>query len=230
MVLRVIDIETTGLDPMADAIVEIASVDLTKEGGITNPQQTFVFPDQKIPALASAVHHIVDDDVREAPRLREALALFEGADCYIAHNCSFERSFLDPILGRQAWLCTFKCALRIWPDFVEHNLQALRYQLGIVQPFGRPRQEIVPHRAASDTIVTAAIAHVIMRQARWSDLMRWSQEPAHYTRLTFGKHRGQKLADVPVDYLDWMLKSDLEADWKLSAKAELERRQKERVA
>jgi DNA polymerase III epsilon subunit-like protein len=35
MVVRVIDIETTGMDPATDAIIEIASVDLVKGGGIT---------------------------------------------------------------------------------------------------------------------------------------------------------------------------------------------------
>src|SRR5262245_2571711 len=36
MMVRVIDIETTGIDPAKDAIVEVASVDLTHEKAITN--------------------------------------------------------------------------------------------------------------------------------------------------------------------------------------------------
>jgi hypothetical protein len=36
MVVRVVDIETTGTDPVADAVIEIASVDLLAEGTITN--------------------------------------------------------------------------------------------------------------------------------------------------------------------------------------------------
>ena len=38
MTIRCIDIETTGIDPAKDAIVEIASVDLLRDGGITNQQ------------------------------------------------------------------------------------------------------------------------------------------------------------------------------------------------
>jgi DNA polymerase III epsilon subunit-like protein len=38
----VIDIETTGIDPGTDAIIEIASVDMVRDGGITNAMDTLV--------------------------------------------------------------------------------------------------------------------------------------------------------------------------------------------
>jgi DNA polymerase III epsilon subunit-like protein len=42
--IRVIDIETTGTDPAADAIIEIASVDLLRGGGITSVSIALVMP------------------------------------------------------------------------------------------------------------------------------------------------------------------------------------------
>jgi DNA polymerase III epsilon subunit-like protein len=57
MTVRCIDIETTGIDPAKDAVVEIASVDLLREGGITNQQGTLVRPSVPVPPEASAVHH-----------------------------------------------------------------------------------------------------------------------------------------------------------------------------
>ena len=69
MVVRVIDIETTGIDPAADAIIEIASVDLVRGGGVTNARSTYVAPGRQIPPVASAVHHLTDEDVRDAPTL-----------------------------------------------------------------------------------------------------------------------------------------------------------------
>ena len=66
MVVRVIDIETTGIDPASDAIIEIASVDLVRGGGIANARSTYVAPGQRIPAVSSAVHHLTDEDVRDA--------------------------------------------------------------------------------------------------------------------------------------------------------------------
>ena len=43
--IRIIDIETNGIDPATDAIIEIASVDMVRGGGITNGA-----PDQGHPA------------------------------------------------------------------------------------------------------------------------------------------------------------------------------------
>jgi hypothetical protein len=44
MVVRVIDIETTGTDPEQDAVIEIASVDVLADGTITNQVSTLVRP------------------------------------------------------------------------------------------------------------------------------------------------------------------------------------------
>ena len=91
--IRVIDIETTGIDPATDAIIEIASVDMVRGGGITNAMDTLVRPDKPIPPGASAIHHIVDEDVKDAAAAAEVIDRFKGADVYVAHNCEFERSF-----------------------------------------------------------------------------------------------------------------------------------------
>jgi exodeoxyribonuclease X len=224
MTVRVIDIETTGVDPATDAVIEIASVDLVKGGGIGNPMQTFVLPGRPIPATASAVHHILDVDVQGAPSLAEAIERFRGADAYVAHNAEFEKSFLAANgISYMPWVCTFKCALRAWPEFEAHNNQFLRYQLGLVAPFGIAREEISPHRAASDVVVTAAIFETLSGLCSWADLLAWSSEPAFYTRLHFGKHRGQRYDAVPRDYLDWILRSDLDEGVKFSAKHWLEK-------
>jgi len=114
MVVRVIDIETTGIDPAADAIIEIASVDLVRGGGVANAKSTYVAPGRQIPPVASAVHHLTDEDVRDAPLLPEVLPMFAGADVYVAHNCEFEQSFLmrHPAWPLTPWVCTYKCALK----------------------------------------------------------------------------------------------------------------------
>ncbi len=91
--IRVIDIDTTGIDPANDAIIEIASIDILRDGGITNAMDTLVKPGKPIPAGASAVHHIVDQDVANAPQLDDVIDRFRGADFYVAHNCEFESSF-----------------------------------------------------------------------------------------------------------------------------------------
>ena len=225
MTLRVIDIETTGKEAGKDAIVEIASVDLQADGTIANAMQTFVNPLRSIPPAMSGIHHIVDVDVAGAPTLAEAIERFRGADAYVAHNAKFEASFLEANGITLSWVCTYKCALRVWPNAESHKNQSLRYMLGLVEPFGIPRHEIHAHRAASDVIVTAGILQVLLASARWSELRAWSDEPALFTRFTWGMHDGRRFSEVPADYLSWMLRQpDMEEDKKFSATRELERR------
>ena len=231
--IRVIDIETTGTDPASDAIIEIASVDMVRGGGITNPIDTLVRPGKPIPPGASAVHHIVDDDVQSAPVLSDVINRFHGADYYVAHNCEFECSFFAAQgIELGPWICTYKCALRVWPEFEGHSNQELRYALGRTTPFpGFDRSTIAPHRAAFDVIVTAAIFEELIKHARWSDLVQWSVEPALYTKLHFGKYRGHRYEEVAAkdpDYLRWIVdKSELEVGIKHSARHWLCTRTKE---
>jgi DNA polymerase III epsilon subunit-like protein len=108
---------------------------------------------------------------------------FKGADAYVAHNCSFERSFLGPHLGDTMWVCTYKCALRVWPDLAAHGNQALRYHFGHVNPLGVDRARLVPHRALSDAIVTAANFFELVKHASWPELVRCSEETVLLTYL-----------------------------------------------
>jgi exodeoxyribonuclease X len=122
--IRVIDIETTGIDPTTDTIIEIASVDMVRDGGITNAIDTLVQPGRPIPPGASAVHHIVDEDVQNAPTLAEVIDRFRGAAYYVAHNCEFECSFFAAQgIELGPWICTYKCALRVWPELDGHSNQ-----------------------------------------------------------------------------------------------------------
>lgn len=230
MTLRVIDIETTGVDPTADAVIEIASVDLVRRDdqfAIENERETFVATRTEIPPAASAVHHIVAADLVGAPELRDVIHDFSGASAFVAHNCSFERSFLDAHFGDAKWVCTYRCALRIWPNAPGHSNQVLRYWLGLLTPFGRERDAIAPHRALSDVIVTAAIFGEMARLATWAQMLEWSSQPPLMTWFTFGKHKGERFAEVGLDYLDWIVhKSDLDEGAKFSAKFEIERRAK----
>lgn len=224
MVLRIIDIETTGTNPEADAIVEIASVDASKDGKPTRPVSHLVNPGMPIPAVASAVHHLVDSDVIHARKIDDVVHEFKGADIYVAHNAPFEAGFLDPHLGDVTWLCTYKCALRLWPNHPSHSNQALRYLLGYTRPFDLPDSELQPHRALPDCYVTAATLIEILRAAgeqgfKFADLLKWSEEPPLMTTFGFGKHRGERFDAVPKDYLHWIIdKSDLDEGLKFSAR------------
>jgi exodeoxyribonuclease X len=220
MTVRVVDIETTGIDPSQDAIVEIASVDVLADGTITNRRSTLVRPPIRVPPEASAVHHLIAEDLAGAPLLEEVLGQFKGADAYVAHNADFERAFLEPPLGEAHWVCTYKSALRIWPDLPSHSNQALRYRFGFVNPFGIDRQTLSPHRALSDAIVTASVFTEVIKHAKWSELMQWSSEPALLSVIRFGQHYGERFDAVPIDYLQWIVegRNELREEIKHSAR------------
>jgi exodeoxyribonuclease X len=179
-------------------------LNLREDGTIANQQSTLVRPGIPVPPESSAVHHLIDEDLAGAPPLMEVFELFKDADAYVAHNADFERSFLGPLLGDATWVCTYKAALRIWPDLPAHNSQALRYRLGLVNPFSIDRRTLSPHRALSDAIVTAAVFTEVLKHAKWGDLVQWSSEAALLSVLRFGKHRGERFDTVPADYLEWL--------------------------
>ena len=213
MTIRVIDLETTGVDPAADRIVEIAACDIVRDIGlynIANIRQDVVDPGIPIPPAASAVHHLIDADVQGCRTIREVLPPYLETDdnrlVFVAHNASFERDFLTPLMGDTAgnWICTYRCALRIWPDLPAHSNQFLRYHLGLTDPFGIPRAIIDPHRALSDCYITGAIFTELIKHAKFNDLLHWSTEPPLHTTLNFGKHKGQRYDAAPSEYLDWL--------------------------
>lgn len=225
MRIRVIDVETTGTEP-TDAIIEIGAWDLI-DGKIdaASSIDTLVNPGRPIPPELSAIHHIVDTDVADAPKLDQVLPLsIDGADAFCAHNAKFERQwFTEAVTGGRPWICTLRCAYIIWPDAPGHSNQTLRYWL---KAEGLDRQIAnVAHRAAPDAYVTAFTLRELLKRASFDELVRWSNQPALLPRITFGKHRGQRFADVPIDYLQWLTRqNDMNEDVIHSARFALKAR------
>jgi exodeoxyribonuclease X len=226
--IRVFDVETTGVDPKEHRVIEIAAYDLSlADSSIMRVGSHLCRPGRKIPPEASAVHHLTDIDVENAPPFAAIWgAHYAGALIYAAHNCEFEQGYLPSPEGVR-WICTYKCALRAWPDAPGHSNQVLRYWLGLDMRFGFDRAlASLAHRAEPDTYVTAWILAELLHGKDVETLIAWTKEPKHFAQLNFGKHRGMKLAEVPTDYLQWLRdgRHDMDADWRHCAKVELERR------
>jgi len=206
-IARVVDIETTGRQEDYDPrICELGFVDLGLEIPglpITQEFTTLVDPNQPMPPEVSAVHHLIDSDLKGQPHILEAWDhLNDGLgddDVAVAHNYKFEKAFL-PL--RQRWICTYKCAIRAWPDAPGHGNQTLRYSLGI--ELDRERAS-PPHRALPDAYVTAHILRQLLKMRPISRLIEVTQEPIIFKTMTFGKHKGMACRDVPPDYWDWYI-------------------------
>ncbi len=227
MRIRVVDLETTGIEP-TDHVVEIAAMDLIVTDGALQdadgPWDRLVRPPVSIPAVASAVHHIIDEDVANCSPFPDVIGSFVSpdVDVYVAHNCRFERQWItDELTGGKPWVCTYKCALRLWPDAPSHSNQALRYWLKL-PGVGR---HLSAHRAAPDVIVTAKLFARMLwppageKTVTIDQMIKVSSMPAILPRVTFGKHRGTPWADVPRDYLEWIERQkDMDEDVRFTAK------------
>lgn len=215
MIIRCIDFETTGIptDDDKHAIVEIGWCDLGKIS-----KSVLCNPGRPIPPEAMAVHHITDAMVASATGDASAI---DGADYYVAHNADYERQFYQT---DKPVICTYKVALRLWPDAPSHGLQFLRYFLSLDVD---PEQASPPHRAGPDAHVCAGLMQRILDEGNVTldDMVRWSSGPALLPRINFGKHRGAKWDEVPVDYLQWIAdKSDMDRDVKANARHWLKKR------
>src|SRR5699024_8912522 len=93
--LAVVDLETTGTDPAADAITEIGAVKV-RGGEVLGEFRTFVDPERPIPAFVAALTGITDAAVAQAPSIRTVLPMFldfVGDAALVAHNARFDVGF-----------------------------------------------------------------------------------------------------------------------------------------
>ena len=97
-----IDLETTGLDPDRDAIIEVGAVRFGLDGACET-FRTFVDPKRAIPYRIQRLTGITDGDVVGAPLFAEIAAdleAFVGADPVVGQNVSFDPGFLQQALVR----------------------------------------------------------------------------------------------------------------------------------
>jgi DNA polymerase III epsilon subunit-like protein len=91
-----IDIETTGLDPDRDRIVEIGLVKFTADGTVIDEFATLVNHPGSSPE-ARAIHCIDDADLADAPSIEQVLPeafAFMSGTVLLAHKLDFEEGFL----------------------------------------------------------------------------------------------------------------------------------------
>lgn len=156
----VFDTETTGLLPsQGDQIVQIAAVRCVNGRRLeTERFESLVNPGRRIPAASTAVHHVTDAMVADAPGIEVAGRRFHdfarGA-VLVAHNAPFDLEFLrrnEKGIGHRfdhPVLDTVLLSAILFGQHEVHTLDALTERLGIVIP---PEAR---HTAMGDTLATA---------------------------------------------------------------------------
>lgn len=202
------DTETTGLKAEKDRIIEIAAYDPVQDRSFVK----LINPGVPIPSEVSAIHHITDKMVADAPGFdqigKEFIEFCDGDVILVAHNndsfdvhflrCEFERmQTVFPSTWR--FVDSLKWARRYRPDLPRHTLQFLREIYKI--------EANNAHRALDDVIVLHKVFANMVDDLSIDSIYHLLNKPKPLLHMPFGKHQGVPLKDVPRDYVSWMARS-----------------------
>ena len=150
-----LDLETTGLDPKRDAIMEIGAVRFA-DGVVLDRFQALVNPQRPIPARIQQLTGIHDADVAHAPRLEQVLPELRAfvsaqVSAVVAHNAAFDMGFLRAggVAFQRPAIDTLDLATILLPGQPSYSLGELCHSLEI--PL------VDAHRALDDAAAAGAL-------------------------------------------------------------------------
>jgi Rad3-related DNA helicase/DNA polymerase III epsilon subunit-like protein len=157
-----LDLETTGLTPRLDRIIEVGAVRFRGDEVLAT-FQSLVRPEVAIPRAVQELTGIRDADVAAAPRPEQVLAQlidFVGDSGVVAHSGNFDLSFLVDGAGNGGYelFDTLDLARIMLPMAPSHSLPHLSRQLGLTHAH--------PHRALSDADAARQLFRYLWRHAR----------------------------------------------------------------
>ena len=181
--LVVFDLETTGLDPTAERIIEIGAMKL--EG--MRPVAEFSFLVSTHIELTDDIIRltgITPDMLRGQPKIEDVLPKFlefiEGS-ILVAHNAEFDVSMIKAACSRAGidldWpcFCTLKMARELLPDLENKKLDTLAKHYGLTFE--------ARHRAIGDIkVTTGVLSGMLAKEA--APFKKWSQMGAFKVEIT----------------------------------------------
>lgn len=152
----VIDIETTGLDPSKDSIIELAALKVS-DFHIVDSFETLVNPRIFVDSFITDLTGITNDELAAAPFVDSAIidfCNFVGDSIIVGHNVNFDINFIyDNLAAVQPntyfsnnYLDTLRLSRKYFKNVTSHKLSALSDYLEINAP--------TSHRALSDCETT----------------------------------------------------------------------------
>jgi len=160
----VFDIETTGLSPFDNAIIEIGAV-LIKDGKEIDRFQTFADPGITIPYEITDLTGIRNPDVAGAPSQRDAVSAFlqfAGGRALVAHNADFDVGFIYEVCQLHSipfdpcYIDTVAMARVLLPQLKNHKLETVAAYFGY--------SDFRHHRADADASATVHILISMLKQ------------------------------------------------------------------
>lgn len=151
-----LDLETTGLDPKKDKIIEIGAVRV-RDGEIDAMLETFINPGRALDERITELTGIVDAQLEDAPDISKMLPElldFIGDDVLLGHSVLFDYSFVKraAVNERRTFekygIDTLKLARKFLPDLESRSLEFLCRYFEI---------EHSAHRAIADAKATSVL-------------------------------------------------------------------------
>jgi exodeoxyribonuclease X len=229
----VLDTETNSDDYKIAEIIESGFV-IRENNDWTIFDELHSTIDRPIPPKVESLCYITNEMVAGKPAFIDSKetvqAVVEGyASGYlVAHNHFYDMRVLERHGVDTTdfdWICTWRIAKKLFsetPEIEETNLPYLRFALKLDVPI-----EMRCHRAGNDSFMTGRLLEKIVDIMEERNLLKadepygpqvakWAAEPIIYTRMPFGKHKGEFMTDVPHSYWNWAMKNtnwfDEEAD------------------
>ena len=169
------DLETTGLDPNTDAIIEIGAVRMRGDQ-VLEHYSTFADPGHPLSPKTVSLTSITDEMVRGAPKPAQAVADFlawAGDTPLVAHNAEFDTGFVRAYCQRAGrdfdplYFDTLILAQYLCPQLNNHKLDTVSTHLGL-PPFHH-------HRADDDAAICGQIFAAMIPMLRELGVERVSQ-------------------------------------------------------
>lgn len=206
------DTETTGIHE--PGIVEAAYIVLGDPATLSPVRQFSARynPGKPIELGAMATHHIFDEDVADCVPASE-FSLPDDTDYLIGHNVDFDWGVIgEPPVKR---ICTLALSRYLVPHADAHTQSAMIYHYARDRAKARERLSRA-HSALVDVQNCRALLHYqladlrgrgeLQADATWEDVWRISERARIPTVMPFGKHKDERIADIPDDYKAWLLR------------------------
>ncbi|WP_418746807.1 exonuclease domain-containing protein [Frisingicoccus sp.] len=207
------DLETTGLSPEKDEIIEIGAVKVA-EGKVIDRFSRFVKPDNPISPLVTSLTGISNDMVANAgPTDRTIYDFLYFCEEYpvVGHNLMFDYRFTYRYAKKyymdfkKEGLDTLKIARKVLPELPSRSLESLCDHYGIVN--------VSAHRAYHDALATAKLYQTLKYYFGASEAKLFNAEP-----LVWKQKKVQPATNRQKEYLKELAKyhrievnSDLES-------------------
>lgn len=155
----VLDTETTGLSVSENELIEISAARLSGRT-VVDRFDTFVHPHGLIPPEITKLTSITNAQVANAPEAQDAvadLARFVGGAPVIAHNATFDRSFIESVKGgvkvSDLWIDSLALSRIALPRLASHKLSSMAELFGCAA---------VSHRAVDDVDALCGVWRILL--------------------------------------------------------------------